>query len=170
MRTIELEPLTAKSYARYGNVIAANERWRPANQNTAKKSEHLAELVDRRGARANLSVFRCAPRSLPHAVTLLEKHPASTQLFVPMNAERYLVIVALGDDKPDLTTLRAFEASPTQGITYHPGVWHHPMVALERETDFFCLVFEDETAADCVEHPMMEPVTVLAARAPAPLH
>ena len=164
MRSIVVEPLTADAYAPYGNVIAATERFRPANQGTAKKSEHLAELLETRGARANVSVFRCTPRVLPHAVTLLEKHPASTQVFVPMNAVRYLAIVALGGDAPDLSTLRAFEASPTQGITYHPGIWHHPMVALERETDFFCLVFEDGTAGDCVEHAVSEPVSVLPAR------
>lgn len=156
MRTLEPEPLTRESYARYGDVIAATDHARSANQGTAQKSEHLAQLVDRRGARANLSVFRCAPRALPHVVTLLEKHPSSTQVFVPMNAARYLVIVALGEERPDLSTLRAFLAQPNQGITYHPGVWHHPMVALDRETDFFCLVFEDGTAGDCTEHPLSE--------------
>jgi ureidoglycolate lyase len=156
VRAVRPEPLTAEAYAPFGDVIAANDRWRPANQGTAKKSEHLAELLDLRGAKANVSVFRCAPRALPHEVSLLEKHPASTQVFVPMNAARYLVIVALGGDAPDLSTLRAFEASATQGITYRPGVWHHPMVALDRETDFFCLVFEDGSETDCSEHPLAE--------------
>jgi ureidoglycolate hydrolase len=27
------------------------------------------------------------------------------------------------DDKPDLSTLRAFTASSTQGINYGPGIW-----------------------------------------------
>lgn len=151
-RSIEIEPLTAASYVRFGDVIAAHGAARPANQGTAQKSDHLAELVDRPGSRANVSVFRCTPRPLPHVVALLEKHPASTQIFVPMNAERYLVIVALGEHEPDLATLRAFVAEGQQAISYRPGVWHHPMVALERETDFFCLVFEDGTDADCVEH------------------
>lgn len=156
MRAVRPEPLTRDAYTPFGDVLAANDRWRPANQGTAKKSEHLAELLDLRSARAHLSVFRCAPRTLPHEIALLEKHPASTQVFVPMNAARYLVIVALGGDAPDLGTLRVFEASGAQGITYRPGVWHHPMVALDRETDFFCLVFEDGTAADCTEHPLPE--------------
>lgn len=163
MRTIERESLTSESYVGFGDVIAANERSsRPANQGTAQKSERLAELVEDRSARANVSVFRCTPRALPHLVTLLEKHPASTQVFVPMNAERYLVIVALGDHEPDLTTLRAFEANGLQAISYRPGVWHHPMVALDHETDFFCLVYEDGTSRDCVEHaiPPNEQITI----------
>jgi allantoicase len=86
-------------------------------------------------------------------VKVLERHRFTTQAFVPMaggvGSERYLVIVALNgegesvaardlvsagfetltdgapgeDDKPDLSTLRAFVASTTQGISYGAGVW-----------------------------------------------
>ncbi len=154
MRSLTAIPLEREAYARFGDVIGAKPQWRSANQGSAQKSEHLAELVDLRSARPNLSVFRCAPREVPFEVALLEKHEASTQLFVPMNGSRYLVIVALGGDEPDLSTLAAFVATGAQGITYRPGVWHHPMVALDRETDFFCLVYEDGTARDCTERPL----------------
>lgn len=137
-------------------MIEASDEWRAANQGSARKSEWLADLVDaRRGhARPNLSVFRCTPKLLPFEIAVLEKHPASTQVFVPMNARRYLVVVApsLAEaDGPDLAGLRAFIAQGTQAITYRPGVWHHPMIALDAETDFFCLVHEDGTVQDCVE-------------------
>ncbi len=158
MRTLAASPLDRTAYAPFGDVIEAHHQARAANQGSARKSEWLAELVDARPGRArpNLSVFRCAPRALPFEVALLEKHPASTQLFVPMNARRYLVVVAspvstaLGD-APDLSTLRAFVARGTQAITYRPNVWHHPMIALDADTDFFCLVHEDGTPTDCVE-------------------
>lgn len=148
-------PLTPEAYAPYGHVIMASPRGepgRPANQGTARRFDHLAALQDLRPGRAalNVTVFRCAPRAAgPFAVELLEKHPASTQIFVPMNAERYLVLVARGGDRPDLATLGAFLASGTQGVSYLPGVWHHPMIALDREIDFACFVFEDGSAEDC---------------------
>lgn len=152
MRTLPALPLDRTGYAPFGDVIEAAEEWRAANQGTARKSEWVADLANgRERARPNLSVFRCSPRPLPFEIALLEKHPASTQVFVPMNARRYLVVVAQGEDRPDLSTLRAFVAHGTQGITYRPGVWHHPMIALENETDFFCVVYEDGTATDCVE-------------------
>jgi len=95
-------------------------------------------------------VFRCAPfDARPIPVRVLEKHPMSTQVFIPMNARRYLVIVALGGDAPDLATLAAFVAEGAQGVSYRPGVWHHPMIALDTEIDFTCLVFEDGSDDDC---------------------
>lgn len=39
---------------------------------------------------------------MPIVVHELERHPLGTQAFVPMNGEAFVVIVALGDDKPDL--------------------------------------------------------------------
>jgi allantoicase len=35
------------------------------------------------------------------------------------------------DDKPDLSTLRAFVASVAQGIVYDTAIWHHPLICLE---------------------------------------
>lgn len=35
------------------------------------------------------------------------------------------------DGKPDLSTLRAFLATNAQGISYHPNIWHHPIIALD---------------------------------------
>ncbi|AUX19983.1 ureidoglycolate hydrolase [Sorangium cellulosum] len=148
--------LSPAAYAPYGDVLMASphgQPGRPANQGTARRFDHLAGLEDLRPGRAalNLSVFRCAPRSTsPFPIALLEKHPGSTQAFVPMNARRYLVIVALGGARPDLTTLAAFIARGAQGVTYRPGVWHHPMIALDAETDFVCLAWEDGSAGDCV--------------------
>ena len=93
-------------------------------------------------------------------LTLLERHAASSQLFVPMNARRYLVVVAHGGDAPDLGSARAFVASGAQGVSYAPGVWHHPMIALDEAIDFACFVYEDGTALDCETRALGEVVEV----------
>ncbi len=165
---IACRPLTPDDYAPYGRVIMAaprGEPGKPANQGTARRFDHLAPLVDLRPGQAalNVCVFRATPwPASPFAVKLLEKHAASTQIFVPMNARRYLALVALGDDRPDLSTLAAFVASGAQGLSYHPGVWHHPMIALDTEIDFACFVWEDGSHHDCtvVEYPEGERVIV----------
>ena len=149
-------PLAQTEYHRYGDVLSADRTDVPAvaaNLGTAQKRNRLTELVNARAnAKANVSVFRCSPiAARPIPLRLLEKHPSSTQIFVPMNARRYLVVVAQGGDAPDLSTLAAFVASGPQAIAYHPGIWHHPMIALDDVIDFACIVFDDGTAGDCVE-------------------
>ena len=149
---IRAEPLTEDAYAPYGRVIEARPGGRLVNEGMALRNDEAVDIESHRpGAKLNTCVFRCTP--LPAStldVKVLEKHPSSTQVFIPLAAERYLVVVALGGDLPDLATLRAFVATGRQAIAYAPGVWHHPMVGLDRETDFVALVWEDGTEGDCV--------------------
>ncbi|KAL7623202.1 hypothetical protein AAE478_006883 [Parahypoxylon ruwenzoriense] len=90
-------------------------------------------------------------------VNILERHPFTTQTFVPLGASassaRYLVIVAPslpvspdddalpaparsasdtfpGPGMPDLQRVRAFMATGGQAVTYGAGTWHAPMAAL----------------------------------------
>lgn len=101
-----------------------------------------------------MCIFRCKPTTqLPFTVKLLERHPYSTQAFIPMThgqTRGYLVAVALNgaDDKPDMSTLKTYIAKSDQGVSYHQGVWHHPMVALDDETDFAVVVHESGVPED----------------------
>ncbi|MFO0549149.1 MAG: ureidoglycolate lyase [Polyangiaceae bacterium] len=154
MRQLSIEPLEKDNYAPFGAVIAApTHGGKPANQGTARRHDWLGPVRRLRDqADWNLCVFRCAPRDLSNfVIRLLEHHPKSTQVFVPMNATRYLVVVAeaASANAPNPETLRAFMATGRQGISYHPGIWHHPLLALDHETDFACLVSEDGSADDC---------------------
>ena len=155
MQELIAQPLTANLYAPYGDVLMASPRGEAGlsgNQGTALRFPRLAGVVNARPQKAlpNLGIFRCSPRTMwPMGLALLEKHPLSTQVFVPMNASRYLGVVARGGDAPELETLAAFVATGTQAITYLPGIWHHPMIALDTDTDFACLVWEDGTPDDC---------------------
>ncbi|WP_416380069.1 ureidoglycolate lyase, partial [Escherichia coli] len=40
------------------------------------------------------------PANLPLTIHELERHPLGTQAFIPMKGEVFVVVVALGDDKP----------------------------------------------------------------------
>ncbi|STN26121.1 ureidoglycolate hydrolase [Escherichia coli] len=79
------------------------------------------------------------PANLPLTIHELERHPLGTQAFIPMKGEVFVVVVALGDDKPDLSTLRAFITNGEQGVNYHRNVWHHPLFAWQRVTDFLTI-------------------------------
>lgn len=147
--------LTVASFARFGEVLIASPRGEAGvgvNEGTARRYDRIASLQNLRPATASLNVayFHCAPRTLPFTVATVEKHPFSSQLFVPMNASRYVVVVSLGGDAPDLETMEAFLVEGNQGVSYNPDVWHHTLMALDVETDFSCFVWEDGTPGDCV--------------------
>ncbi len=155
-RILRTEPLTPEAFAPYGHVISGDRTdvvGKPANQGTAKRFNWLAPIENLRpDARINLCLFRCSPRTTwPLPVEILEKHPFTTQLIVPMNVDRYVVLVGrrTEGDVPDLSTLRVFLATGRQGVAYLPATWHHPIVALDRESDFASTVWEDEGAGDC---------------------
>jgi ureidoglycolate lyase len=149
-------PITSDAYAPYGRVLMASPRGEPgvgANLGMALRFDDVVQIENERGGAAPLKVKVFRSRPVPcerRPLALLEKHPRSTQLFVPMNARRYLAVVALGGERPDLSTLAAFVVEGPRGISYAPGVWHHPMLTLEAETDFVVFVHEDGTPEDCL--------------------
>ncbi len=151
---IKAEPISREEYSKYGSLIAADESlpFKHANMQTAKRFDYLADVTNlRTEAKLNLCVFRCNPLAqFPLQLKLLEKHKHSTQVFMPMTSgARFLVIVSLGGERPDLETLKVFEASNGQGISYKPGVWHYPMTVIDEPIDFACLVWEDGSKDDC---------------------
>ncbi len=166
-RVIVPGPLSPAAFAPFGQVLAAGlGAARLVNQGTAERWDWLAAPESSRpGARANVAAFRCRPRALPLEVALLEKHPCSTQAFVPMACARYLVCAAPAgpDGLPDLRGLRAFVGGPGQGVNLGRDVWHHPIVALDAPAEFIMWTWEDGTAPDCVTHalPPAERTTIV---------
>jgi ureidoglycolate lyase len=140
-------------FAPFGRVIEVGAGVSSnANQGTATRYDFCTDLITTRPqARLNLAVFRAEPRAMPLTLKLLERHPCSTQVFVPMAVSRYLVCVAptAPDGGPELSGLRAFVCTSRQAVAYAPGVWHHPMAALDAPSDFTMLAWEDGTSLDC---------------------
>lgn len=160
---IVAERLTPEGFAAFGDVVSAGlKAGSSANQGTAVRFDWCAELFNGRdAARPNLAVFRSAPQKLPFTVRLLERHPFSSQAFLPMVCGRFLIMVAPDlSGVPDASRLRVFVCGPGQGINYHVGVWHHPIVALDVPAEFAMLSWEDGTPQDCVEHHFDAPLQV----------
>lgn len=86
--------------------------------------------------RTLISINRAQPAVMPLVIHELERHPLGSQAFIPMKGEAFVVVVALGEDEPDLSTLRAFITNGDQGVNYHRNVWHHPLFAWQKVTDF----------------------------------
>ena len=67
-----------------------------------------------------------------------------------MQAYKWLLVVAPPGDAPDLSQLRAFRAEGYQGVNYHAGVWHHPLLVLKPDHDFL-VVDRGGLGANCDE-------------------
>ena len=165
IREVTAELLTPEAFAPFGDVVSAGlVPGKSANQGTAVRCDWSAALESTRaGAKPNLCVFRSVAKALPFDLRLLEKHPCSTQAFLPMVCTRFLVCVApaLPDGSPDVGRLVAFRCGPGQGINYRRDVWHHPILALDGPADFAMLAWEDGGPLDCVDWPLPEPVRVI---------
>ena len=130
-------PLSADSFKPYGDVVELEGRpSRRINMGHADRFESLAELDLTEGGEPALSVFKARPISLPFHVTCMERHPSSSQLFIPKDDGRFLVLVAEGGGDFNPTKMELFISNGKQGINYHRGVWHHFLMAIEKEQEF----------------------------------
>ncbi len=140
MNNLELhpEPLTREAFAPFGDVIETDGAVSfPINQGTTDRFHDLATVdVNEMMGRPLISIFRGRPRQYPLAITMMERHPISSQAFYPLDNRPYLVVVAHASTDPIATDLRVFRATGKQGVNYHRGVWHHPLLTLEESSDF----------------------------------
>lgn len=139
--TLTLEALEAASFAPFGDVIEASDRSThfAINGGTTERYHDLAQLEPGHDGRVIVSIFRGLPRSLPFKVETMERHPKASQAFIPTTGEPYLVVVAPAGGAPTAADLRLFLAQGTQGVNYAPGVWHHPLLALNTVSDFIVI-------------------------------
>jgi ureidoglycolate lyase len=151
---LPVQPLNARDFAPYGDVIEAGAAARrlSINGGTAERCDDLAGLdLTADGGRPLLSIFRAQARALPLHLRLVERHRLGSQAFIPLGPSPFLVVVAAAGAAPQPADLRCFRAQPGQGVNFARGTWHHPLVALAAE-DF--LVIDrgpPDGVADCEE-------------------
>ena len=187
---IQAVRLTAEAFAPFGTIlapplpklVAAIPDAPPpnavyANQRTALKYSDISPFTSTYRlspsgvpARPTTSLFSCFPRRLRTSgnqslfdVRILERHPFTTQSFIPISASspantKVLIIVAptlsapepssaltpyfpqynwKQGGPPDLKNIQAFLAEPGIGVSYGVGTWHAPMIVIgEERIDF----------------------------------
>jgi len=153
---INAEPLTAEAFAPFGEVFSRLSE-------PGRLDPQLILENSRPGARPVLTLIRVAPKQVPLEVTMLERHPHSSQTFVPLQVTRYLVIVApkQPDGGPDLAQVRAFVVAADQGVNYRLDTWHHSLTVIDKEGEFAVLVWNDGSSADTEFLPLSESFVVL---------
>jgi ureidoglycolate lyase len=130
-------PLTAASFAPFGDVIETEGRGHYLiNTGTAQRYNDLAKVeVSAAGGRPLISILSAEPVVLPLRLRLMERHPLSSQAFIPLSSTPFLVVVA-PPGALDIECIRAFRSNGRQGVNYRTGTWHHPLLALERTSEF----------------------------------
>ena len=156
---VQAEPLTAEAFAPFGEVIqAAGHVPRLINEGTCERFDDLAPVdVLAGGGRPLISIFKAAPRPLPFAVRVLERHPLSSQAFFPLDGVPFLVVVAEGGD---VRRIRAFRAAGDQGVSYRRNTWHHALLAIG-QTSRFLVVDRGGAGENCDEGVVDPPVMVM---------
>ncbi|WP_248322284.1 ureidoglycolate lyase [Caballeronia sp. Sq4a] len=137
MKTLAIEPLTRAAFEPFGDVIELDgAKQIPINLGTTIRFHDLCKVdVTDEGGRTLVNLFRGQPRVLPFEVKMMERHPLGSQAFIPLDERPYLVVVAPAGEL-DESQIRAFVTRGWQGVNYAKGVWHHPLIALDKVSDF----------------------------------
>ena len=130
-------PLTRERFAPYGDVIeASHDHPNAMNEARFERFDDLCDINTRDG-RISISITRCrAPTKLPLRIDMVERHPLGSQAFVPLRPCKMVVVVAPPGESVVATDLRAFVTNGRQGINYHRGTWHMPLIAFDAGQEF----------------------------------
>lgn len=150
--------LTSESFKDYGKVISVeNTNSIIINDGFAQKHYNLCDMdaTEKNGV-STLHIYIAKKREFPLVINMLEKHPYFSQTFMPRGNKSFLVVVALGDKKPDLSTLKVFKTNGNQGVFYKRGIWHFPLISIEDNEQFIVIDRNDlgkkeNKLEDCIE-------------------
>jgi ureidoglycolate lyase len=157
-------PLTQERFAPYGDVIeASHDGMTTMNDARFERFDSLCN-VDVDGDIA-INVTRCrTPTALPLRVDKVERHPLGSQAFVPLSPCRMVVVVAPPGESVSASDLRAFVSNGRQGINYHRGTWHMPLVAFDAGQQFLVVDRRGDSDPNCEVHELDEVVMLEDAR------
>ena len=145
-------PLTRARFAPYGDVIdASHDAVQSMNEARFERFDDLCN-VDLGGGDVAISVTRARTATvLPLRVDRVERHPLGSQAFVPLSPCKMVVVVAPPGEAVVAEDLRAFVTNGRQGINYHRGTWHMPLIAFDVGQEYL-IVDRAGSEANCDEH------------------
>jgi ureidoglycolate lyase len=160
-RVIEAQPLTRRAFAPFGDVIETEGAQHfPINRGAVERFHDLASVDPGEDGRVLISIVEalhaCAD---PVPVALVERHPLGSQAFVPLGGATMCVVVARAGETVGPDDLHAFVSNGRQGVNYHPGTWHMPLVAFDPGQRFL-VVDRGGPGDNCDERALQSPVEV----------
>lgn len=154
-----VQTITRELFAPYGDLIEANNNSPDViNSGNTQRFSDLSRIhLLGSASQACVNIYRAKALCEPVILHKLERHPYGSQLFMPLNRESFIVVVApTSSSKPMLDGLCAFWVDGGRGINLLPGTWHHSLLSL---TTADYLVVERESPQENVnEYILDEPV------------
>ena len=122
----------------------------------------MSEPVGARTGRVAVGIASCVEATvLPHEFDHVERHPLGSQAFVPLGFCRFVLAVAPPGEIVAAADMRAFVTNGQQGINYHRGTWHMPLIAPEQGQRFL-IVDRAGDSPNCEERRLDQPLTLAA--------
>jgi ureidoglycolate lyase len=153
-------PLNHERFAPFGDVIATTSAGATTMNNARFDRYDGLARVDSdalAGGPASISLVRSrTPTRLPYRIEMIERHPLCSQAFMPLNGTRFIVVVAEPAESAEPEDLQAFVTNGSQGVSYHRGTWHMPLIVTEAGCEF--LVVDRSGEDNLEEHYFDRPV------------
>jgi len=147
-------PLTAERFAPFGDVIETSvTSTQGMNDARFERFDDLADInVDTgKDGHVAISIARSkTPTVFPHRFDMVERHPLGSQAFIPLEPYSFTIVVAPPGESVDIDDLQAFVTNGKQGINYHRGTWHMPLISAE-EGQRFLIVDRAPGDGNCEE-------------------
>ena len=121
-----------EAFAPFGDVIeTAGSDYFMINNGSTRRYHKLATVETAQPEdNAIISIFSAEKLEMPLRIRMLERHPLGSQAFIPLLGNPFLV--GAPPWRCTCTGLvRAFLTNGRQGVNYHRGVWHHPVLTIE---------------------------------------
>ena len=130
---IYFKEITKENFSLYGDLITTkNKISEDINKNTTQSFFDLANIeILGEDNNARLNIFNTKKRIFPLNIDMLEMHPLSSQVFLPLSKTDFIVLVAPTDIRPDLDKLEYFKISNGDGINFKSGIWHFPLISIQ---------------------------------------
>ena len=132
--------INRSNFVAYGDLISTDDI-NPIDINAgyAKRFNNLANVDTLKDeGKTIVSIFSALKRTFPMKIDMMEKHPLSSQAFIPMKETTFLSFVAPPGKFPEINKVQSFIIPPKTGINYKSGIWHFPLISTE-DTNFLVI-------------------------------
>tara|TARA_B110000008_G_C16640491_1_gene432435 strand:+ start:138 stop:632 length:495 start_codon:yes stop_codon:yes gene_type:complete len=130
---LNIKNITKDNFSKYGDLITLKDKNSEfINNNTTNSYFDLANIeILGEDKNVRLNIFNTKKRIFPLNIDMLEMHPLSSQVFLPISETDFIVLVAPIYIKPVLNKIECFKISNGDGINFKAGVWHFPLISIQ---------------------------------------